>query len=909
MTKNSRRIIASLLVGIMAANAAAERYFVSPTGNDSSLGTTPASALRTIQAAVNKCTGSGNTIYVAPGTYNEMIEIGIGAGVDASSGTADSPNRIIGDFSGVFTGSAPGQVTISGGDVQQYGVRIQARSWWEFYNLSLADQTNYGIFGYLTTGVMINNCAFDVPTSFAVYLLGGGDYTIDQCDFNRGSDSGHCVWIFPYRNVVPGAYVRIRRNNFAMKGGLFMSTPYRENQIPMNGRRRVYSYGLIVFNWAWASNQRGLDEAVVENNVFSDFYLPMLVITYRKDGGATDVRVSNNSIVGCTYSIYSYAAGATRPVLSNNFASDCYFSPYFANTDVHGILLNGIRREQNSNWIRNSTIEGQITDEDPMLTDPANGDWSPREGSPLIDAGFADGAPNVDYLGNDRPYDGDRDGTSDYDIGAVEFGSSQSVFVDVSADTGFNLPNRSGVHRGSGLHWGDLDNDGDLDAVVTGVGSAVLINNGQTFSAYALADGQAWRQGALLDADADGDLDFYISCDSSFNDETLFINDGTGSFTDGGDAGFVAASNNEGLAAADLDADGSADLVLFSENGNWRGINTTNNGAIDFDATNDAGDGLAEANLAGNGDFVSAADVNDDGYLDFFYNYANGRLFVSDGRGGFNADDSAITVATGNGIKFGSAWGDFDNDGDMDLFTPSRSSGTRGALFEDNGSAYVNIAGSAGVTNSTVQYSAAWGDYDNDGDLDLLIATGARAPIALYANNGDGSFSEADDGPTIDGLVQDVVFVDYDNDGDLDIAATRPGATNVLMQNTLDNNAFLKARAVYLTSAGVPVDVIGARIELLDQAGTLLARREVGVARGYGGTEPTWAHFGGVDPAETYTVRVTWPGGSTTSAQVVPGEASTTIGGRNIPQMITMTKDFPAAVRVVNWREISPADR
>ncbi|HHN78689.1 MAG TPA: CRTAC1 family protein, partial [Phycisphaerales bacterium] len=518
-------------------------------------------------------------------------------------------------------------------------------------------------------------------------------------------------------------------------------------------------------------------------------------------------------------------------------------------------------------------------------------------------------APDVDYLGNDRPYDGDRDGQSDYDLGAVEYGSSQSVFVDVSADTGFNLVNRSGPHRGSGLHWGDLDNDGDLDAIVTGVGSAVLINNGQTFSAYPLADGQAWRQGALLDADTDGDLDFFASCNGSFKDETLFVNDGTGSFTDTGDAGFVAASNNEGLAAADLDADGSPDLVMFSENGNWRGINATSDGTIDFDAENDVGDGLAESNLAGNGDFVSTADVNDDGYLDFFYHYANGRLFVSDGRGGFNADDSAITVATGNSIKFGSAWGDFDNDGDMDLFTPSRSSGVRGALFEDNGSAYVNIAGSVGLTNATVQYSAAWGDYDNDGDLDLLIATGARAPAILYANNGDGTFSEADDGPTIDGLVQDIVFVDYDNDGDLDIAATRPGATDILLKNTLDNNTYLKARAVYLTSAGVPVDVIGARIELLDQAGTLLARREVGAARGYGGTEPLWAHFGGVDPALPYTVRVTWPGGATTSAQIIPEETSSTIGGRTISQMVTMTKDFPAAVRVVNWREISPADR
>ena len=204
--------------------------------------------------------------------------------------------------------------------------------------------------------------------------------------------------------------------------------------------------------------------------------------------------------------------------------------------------------------------------------------------------------------------------------------------------------------------------------------------------------------------------------------------------------------------------------------------------------------------------------------------------------------------------------------------------------------------------------SAAWGDYDNDGDLDLYITTESGTANLLYTNDGDGTFTLEALGAGLTGDFQDAVFVDFDNDGDLDLALTRldgDGRT-VLLENQTDNDAYLKVRLV--GTGNVNTLAIGARVELWNaDESALLATREVGTARGYGGTEPLWAHFGGTDPAATYTLRIVWPGGAVQTQQVVPQDASTTIGAQTIDQMVTVTAQ-PAGVRYVEWREVDPTE-
>ncbi|MEZ6244031.1 MAG: FG-GAP-like repeat-containing protein [Phycisphaerales bacterium] len=476
------------------------------------------------------------------------------------------------------------------------------------------------------------------------------------------------------------------------------------------------------------------------------------------------------------------------------------------------------------------------------------------------------------------------------------------IFTDVSEDTGFDLANSADIQRASGLHWADLDGDGDMDVIITGESSRVLRYdaNSDTFSAATIGGGGLWRAGAFVDADGDGDLDFWAGCDNSYYVESLYTNTWPGAMSYAGGAGVSDPSNNEGLSAFDIDNDGWTDIVMFSENGNWVLRNTRESPAR-FEASDDPALGLNDSGSVGNGAFVSSGDVNNDGYVDFFYHYNKGVLLLSDGAGAYIRTTPSPQADTGNNEKTGSAWGDYDNDGDLDLYVPYRSGG--GRLYRNDGGTFTNVASSAGITDTCEQSSSSWGDFDNDGDLDLLIATGDGDPVLLYENQGDGTFELVDKGAGVGGNAHDAVFVDYDSDGDLDIAITREDDTNVLLRNDTNTSAYLKVRVVRTVGAAI-IEQVGVHVELWDQTmTTMLARRDIGVARGFGGSEPVWAHFGGVDPGLTYNVKVIWPGGDETVAEVMPGAAQTTFGSVTVPQMLTINGQT-ASLRVTRWREV-----
>ena len=99
-------------------------YFVRTSGNDANDGLTVNTAFATIQKAVNSCTTAGNTIYIGQGTYSEMVEIGINNGTNAGSGTANDPNKIIGDYTGQYTGDGSGPVIIVEVDCRLHCCRL-----------------------------------------------------------------------------------------------------------------------------------------------------------------------------------------------------------------------------------------------------------------------------------------------------------------------------------------------------------------------------------------------------------------------------------------------------------------------------------------------------------------------------------------------------------------------------------------------------------------------------------------------------------------------------------------------------------------------------------------------------------------------------------------------------------------
>jgi len=291
-------------------------------------------------------------------------------------------------------------------------------------------------------------------------------------------------------------------------------------------------------------------------------------------------------------------------------------------------------------------------------------------------------------------------------------------------DSGVSL---TGLGRAS-LAWGDYDSDGDLDLVITGesAGSASVTwlyrnEGGGSFSELdpgmigARYSGIAWG-----DYDNDGDLDVAIAGynpdEPSVYEARIYRNDGGGSFADI-NAPLLGVST-AAVAWGDYDSDGDLDLALAG----WCG-------ALNF-------------------------------YVGHVYRNEGGDVFT-EMAGTFPG------VSTHQGL----AWGDCDNDGDLDLAVAGmESDGTRicEILQNDGGGALVDIG--AGLPG--VRYCAlAWGDCDNDGDLDLALSghTGTERVSDVYRNDGGGVFVPIGAGlrPVDDSSVS---WGDYDNDGDLDLS-------------------------------------------------------------------------------------------------------------------------------------------
>lgn len=489
------------------------------------------------------------------------------------------------------------------------------------------------------------------------------------------------------------------------------------------------------------------------------------------------------------------------------------------------------------------------------------------------------------------------------------------LFVDVSASRSFTVTTSSNTDWGSGACVADLDGDGWLDVWMTGESTSRVMWNPGAAAPWvrAVFTGSApRRQGVVGDFDNDGDVDLWSVAVGNANTEATYQNLGPRSFSSTAGLGMASQTNNEAAAAADTDSDGRLDLVMFSGNANGLGINTeatASFGSPAYTFTNNTGAsfGLNTAGNIGDGDYVSAADVNGDGLTDFFYHYSGGRLFLSNGDGTYTRNNLGISVHTNASNKFGSAWGDYDNDGDMDLFAPDHRNGQRGRLWRNDGATFTEVGLAAGLTDTSQQRSCCWGDVDNDGDLDLFITNDNSALAILYFNNGNGTFTRgAITGAEVNAHSKDAVFADIDHDGDLDLIVTRTSSNAVLLVNQTNNAASLTVGFLGRGENGTNAAGVGVVIELLTEAGALLARRELGTARGYGGTEPLRAHFGGVDPTATYAVRARLAGGGTVVEEVTPGAVSATIGGTVIPRMLLLEE--PRGVRIVRWREISPVD-
>jgi hypothetical protein len=338
--------------------------------------------------------------------------------------------------------------------------------------------------------------------------------------------------------------------------------------------------------------------------------------------------------------------------------------------------------------------------------------------------------------------------------------------------------------------WGDFDNDGNLDVIVANWNNrtnAFYRNNGNgTFTKLLTGDpvadhgfhfGVAWG-----DFDNDGYLDL-IALDglgsSSPGKSVLYRNPGDGTFVTVSTGPSATESNYFAMGAwADYDCDGWLDFFSTAIPGSSQKLHNNlyrnNHDGVFSKITS----GSIVTDL-GTGSGCVWGDYDNDGFPDLFVSNeaANALNFLyHNNRDGRFTRITNDVVATDKGTCSGGAWGDYDNDGFLDLFVCGFTDPTNRLYRNRQDGSFERIISAPMLTNlsGAAIHGASWGDYDNDGYLDLFIAN-EFGNNSLFHNNGNGTFTQINNEPIVTegGNKGAVAWVDYDNDGFLDLFVTR----------------------------------------------------------------------------------------------------------------------------------------
>ncbi len=344
----------------------------------------------------------------------------------------------------------------------------------------------------------------------------------------------------------------------------------------------------------------------------------------------------------------------------------------------------------------------------------------------------------------------------------------------------------------SDVAWGDYDNDGDLDVLLTGRAgsprvSKIYTNTAGTFTELATANLTGVNNSAVAwgDYDNDGDLDILLTGLTGSTPISKIYTNTAGTFTE------LATANLTGVyygtvAWGDYDNDGDLDILLTGNTGSTQVSKIyTNTGGIFTE--------LATANLTEVTDSAVAwGDYDNDGDLDILLTGYTGSVGVS--KIYTNTTGTFTELATANlaQASFSSvAWGDYDNDGDLDIVL----TGIEGVNTSIS-KIYTNTAGTftelatANLTGVNVG-AASWGDYDNDGDLDVLLnGWTPSGNISKIYTNTTGTFTELAKANLPGVAFGRSAWGDYDNDGDLDILLTGefPVSSKIFTNHTVTPN-------------------------------------------------------------------------------------------------------------------------
>lgn len=442
--------------------------------------------------------------------------------------------------------------------------------------------------------------------------------------------------------------------------------------------------------------------------------------------------------------------------------------------------------------------------------------------------------------------------------------------------------------HGKGVAFADIDNDGDFDLYVSNKGgeNALFENDGNgVFTAISAKAGDKLDDAGLSmgsvfgDYDNDGDEDLYIVKGGRYEMEAnrLLRNDGGRLVDVTRRSGVGSKEFTYSAAFADVDNDGYLDLYLANYGVGATNTLYRNNGDGTFsDVTGAAG--VGDRSWSWSGVF---SDVNGDGFQDLYV--VNGRypagepnhLYVNNGDGTFSDATAAAGVGDDN-WGLGAAFADVDNDGDFDLFV-SNYVGPNKLFLNDGSGVFADVSEAAGLADDGWGKGPSFGDVDHDGDLDLYEGD-CKLANKLYLNDGSGVFTDvADSIPVLRNetvRTKGTAFADVDGDGDLDLYVVNWGVSNRLYRNEQNDGRFLKIR---LQGTVSNADAVGARVSV-SRDGRLVGVREVKTMTGFCSQAPLELHFG-LPAAGTYDVQVTFPSGLTSSGHYDSGQTVTIVEG------------------------------
>lgn len=378
----------------------------------------------------------------------------------------------------------------------------------------------------------------------------------------------------------------------------------------------------------------------------------------------------------------------------------------------------------------------------------------------------------------------------------------------------------SDTHSGAwGSAWTDYNNDGYVDLYVTTDNANMLFkNNGDgTFTSITTGDmvtssalhsrGCAWG-----DYNNDGKPDLIVGNNDAGSGAVinLYENSGSGSFTTIASGAVVTdVSDHQNTAWVDLDNDGYLDIVSANYFDEYLEVFYNN------------GDGTFSKEASGtmegdkhNATSLAFGDFNNDGWEDIFVGQdGTYLLYVNNGDRKFSLLTSGSLASANGGPVRGASWGDYNNDGYLDLFIAQRFS-NHNQLYKNNGNGtFTAITGIDITTDDMDGEGGEWVDVNNDGWLDLFVVDRYGNGNHLYMNKGDGTFTTVTTGDIVTGTYDATTtsWADYDNDGDMDCFIGTHAGEYILLQNNTSGNHYL---AVSLTGVKSNRSAYGAKVRI-----------------------------------------------------------------------------------------------